>query len=70
MTSNEVRQIIGLKPSDDPKADKLVNSNMPQPEDENKDKSSGQTGEESTNNAVDETINQAFGNVPMSAIEF
>ena len=70
MTSNEVRQIIGLKPSDDPKADKLVNSNMPQPEDENKDKSSGQTGEESTDNAVDETINQAFGNVPMSAIEF
>lgn len=70
MTSNEVRQIIGLKPSDDPKADKLVNSNMPQPENETQDKSSGQTGEESTDNAVDETINQAFGNIPMSAIEF
>lgn len=32
MTSNEIRQIIGMKPSDDPKADKLVNSNLNQPE--------------------------------------
>lgn len=30
MTSNEIRQIIGLKPSDDPKADMLVNSNISQ----------------------------------------
>ena len=29
LTSNEVRQIIGFKPSDDPKADELVNANMP-----------------------------------------
>ena len=32
MTSNEIRQIVGLKPSDDPKADKLINSNLNQPE--------------------------------------
>ena len=32
MTSNEIRQIVGLKPSDDPKADQLVNSNLNQPE--------------------------------------
>jgi hypothetical protein len=31
LTSNEVRQIIGFKPADDPKADQLINSNMPQP---------------------------------------
>ena len=31
LTSNEIRQIIGMKPSDDPKADKLVNSNISQP---------------------------------------
>lgn len=31
MTSNEMRQVIGIPPSDDPKADTLVNSNMPQP---------------------------------------
>jgi hypothetical protein len=30
MTSNEIRQIIGMKPSDDPKADMLVNSNLNQ----------------------------------------
>ena len=30
MTSNEIRQEIGLKPSDDPKADQLVNSNLNQ----------------------------------------
>lgn len=30
LTSNEIRQIIGMKPSDDPKADQLVNSNLNQ----------------------------------------
>lgn len=34
LTSNEIRQIIGLKPSDDPKADQLVNSNISQPNEE------------------------------------
>lgn len=33
LTSNEIRQIIGFKPADDPKADKLVNSNIAQPAD-------------------------------------
>ena len=28
MTSNEIRQVIGMKPSDDPKADELNNSNL------------------------------------------
>lgn len=32
MTSNELRQIVGMKPSADPKADKLINSNLNQPE--------------------------------------
>ena len=30
LTSNEIRQIIGMKPSGDPKADELVNSNISQ----------------------------------------
>lgn len=34
MTSNEIRQTVGLKPSDDPKADRLINSNLNQPEEE------------------------------------
>lgn len=32
MSSNEIRHIIGMKPSKDPKADQLVNSNVRQPE--------------------------------------
>ena len=35
MTSNEIRQIVGMKPSNDPKADKLINSNLNHPEEEN-----------------------------------
>ena len=31
MTSNEIRQVIGMKPSDDPKADELRNSNLSEP---------------------------------------
>lgn len=30
LTSNELRQIVGFRPVKDPKADKLINSNMPQ----------------------------------------
>jgi len=30
LSSNEIRQIIGFKPHSDPKADQLINSNMPQ----------------------------------------
>ena len=33
LTSNEVRQVIGMQPSNDPKADHLVNSNISQPTD-------------------------------------
>ena len=34
MTANEIRQKIGMRPSNDPKADKLVNSNISQPTDQ------------------------------------
>ena len=36
MTSNEIRQVIGMTPSDDPKADQLVNSNIRQPDEKGK----------------------------------
>lgn len=32
MTSNEIRHVIGMRPSDDPKADELINSNISQPD--------------------------------------
>lgn len=34
MTSNEIRQIVGMKPSSDPKADELINSNISRPEED------------------------------------
>lgn len=37
LTSNEMRQIMGMKPSDDPNADELRNKNLSQPVDENVD---------------------------------
>jgi hypothetical protein len=39
MTSNEIRQVIGMKPSGDPKADELRNSNLNQAPDNEKQKS-------------------------------
>ena len=36
MTSNEIRQIVGMKPSSDPKADELRNKNLSEPSTENK----------------------------------
>ena len=44
MTSNEIRQIVGMKPSDDPKADELRNSNISEP--------SGQSEENNTSAEV------------------
>ncbi|GHU55267.1 hypothetical protein FACS1894132_11120 [Clostridia bacterium] len=52
MTSNEIRQIIGMKPSEDPKADELRNKNLSKPKDEpenisdkNNSKEENQNGE-------------------------
>lgn len=35
LSSNEIRGLVGFRPSDNPKADQLLNSNMPQPVDAN-----------------------------------
>ncbi len=50
MTSNEIRQIIGMKPSDDPKADELRNKNLSKPKDEQTDPSNDVTGEKIESN--------------------
>jgi hypothetical protein len=50
MTSNEIRQIVGMKPSDDPKADELRNKNLSQPKDEQTDPSNDVTGEKIESN--------------------
>lgn len=45
MTSNEIRQIVGLMPSDDPKADELRNSNL-------------KTADNAVNNTLEEITNE------------
>lgn len=46
MTSNEIRQLVGMKPSNDPKADQLINSNLNHPDEED----NTQTKEEESQN--------------------
>lgn len=50
MTSNEIRQKIGLKPSADPKADELRNSNISQAKEEVTPQPTTQNPKEDTNN--------------------
>lgn len=45
MTSNEIRQVIGMRPSSDPKADKLMNSNITQPKEEHSNGQNFHTGQ-------------------------
>lgn len=56
MTSNEIRQIIGMKPSDDPRADELRNKNLNQPKDDQIYPLNDATGEkiEMSNNEIKE----------------
>lgn len=49
LSKNEIRQIVGRKPSNDPKADQLINSNISQPIDKQQTKTSV--------NPVDENVN-------------
>ncbi len=53
MTSNEIRQIVGLRPSKDPKADQLINSNLNHNENELKDSTNPVTEPDDTENKVD-----------------
>lgn len=60
MTSNEIRQVIGMKPSDDPKADQLVNSNIAQPMESQEQY--GELGEQPLN---EEPIDEESGGISM-----
>ena len=64
MTSNEIRQIVGLRPSSDPKADELRNSNLNHPEDsENSENIDG--GIKSTINSEDVESEDSNNNVSL-----
>ena len=57
LSSNEVRQIIGFRPSDDPKADELRNSNISQSKEENPlENLVGQTDPSESTSVVDTPI--------------
>lgn len=60
LTSNEIRQIIGMKPSNDPKADKLVNSNLNQPENSTEEIQQDQTDQE--------VVPVSLGDMPVSSL--
>lgn len=62
LSSNEVRQILGFKPSDDPKADQLVNSNIAQPDNGqdpavSPDGETDETGSESGSGSMEDLFN-------------
>lgn len=50
MTSNEIRQVVGMKPSEDPRADELRNKNLSEPSG-----SSQQSGEVPTDDSLEES---------------
>lgn len=63
VTSNEFRQILGFKPSNDPKADELRNSNLNHPEDEH----TPEINPDQTNEDTEDS-SQDVWDVPVSAL--
>lgn len=70
LTSNEIRQIIGMKPSDDPKADKLINSNLNQPDEQvpPEETSQDEAYQEDVPQEVDSEEPQSLGDIPISSL--
>ena len=65
LTSNEIRQIIGMKPSNDPKADKLINSNLNQAKNATEEIPIEETTQDETPHDGQLTD---FGNTPISSL--
>jgi hypothetical protein len=61
LTSNEIRGVIGFKPSDDPKADKLINSNLNQPDEK-------QTNQSTENKSEENSSETSIGDIPISML--
>ena len=74
LSSNEIRQIIGMKPSDDPKADQLVNSNIAQPdagmpmEEMPPEEGAVPEGGMTEPNPDEEAANVPIGDIPISSL--
>ncbi len=69
MSSNEIRQVIGMKPSDDPKADELRNSNLNHPEEAAPAGPSPDKLTEPTNTPTEPNKDsRPFGEIPISEL--
>lgn len=62
MTSNELRQVIGMKPSNDPKADMLINSNLNQSPEQLQMQMNGTFGEPIEEESLD------YSEIPVSQL--
>jgi hypothetical protein len=68
MSSNEIRQVIGLKPSSDPKADELRNSNISQPNEENSDEPNELEEDFDESDYEEESEPKSFGETSLSSL--
>lgn len=75
LSSNEVRQIIGFKPSKDPKADQLINSNIsqakedaPAPVDTKEDAEEPAGATDDTNEPAEQDESRTFADMPISEL--
>jgi hypothetical protein len=69
MTSNEIRQVIGMKPSDDPKADELRNSNLNHPDETAQAAPIPEQSTEPTNIPTESNEeSRPFGEIPISEL--
>lgn len=62
MSSNEIRGKIGMKPSNDPKADQLLNKNISQPTESKPTTPEGQSSANDTSGVVSEETNKGGDN--------
>jgi Phage portal protein len=61
LSANEIRQGIGFKPSKDPKANQLINSNMPQPAPSDIPPTDEPTGDSEANDLIQSGLNDLNG---------
>lgn len=60
LTSNEIRQILGIKPSEDPKADMLINSNLSHTPEELQIMEGGNNDTNNINNILNKPVRQYY----------
>lgn len=68
LTSNEIRQIIGFKPSNDPRADQLINSNISQSKDDAWTQTTDQVTDELPNESKPNNSDGGIASMPISEL--